>query len=66
MSSLKEIASSGAQEKEGMLSYESLTPDTVLYWYMLSKHIKDLGHEYEEMLEQLLPEMSTFCEYIQG
>lgn len=47
-----------------MISCKSLTPEITYFWYMLCKHLKEMGAEGEIMMQQLLPELTNFCQYI--
>lgn len=45
-----------------LIPINKLTSETVLYWKCLIKHLQ---HEsFTEELEEILPELSTFCNYI--
>lgn len=48
-----------------LLSYDSLTAETSYFWFLLCQHIRQQGVDFEDVLEQILPEMSAFCDYIQ-
>ncbi|XP_078359066.1 condensin complex subunit 3-like [Oculina patagonica] len=56
------------QEEEGpvRISYEALDVETAFYWRCLGEHFKSMGVDGEELLDDLLPEVSEFCKYIQG
>lgn len=47
-----------------IISCNSLTPEITYFWYMLCKHLKEMGVQGEILLQQLLPELTHFCEYI--
>ncbi|PFX25708.1 condensin complex subunit 3-like [Stylophora pistillata] len=48
------------------ISYEVLDAETVFYWRCLGEHLKSMGVNGEALLDELLPEVSVFCKYIQG
>ena len=48
------------------IGYENLDAETSLYWRCLGEHLRSQGVDGEELLDELLPEMSGFCDYIQG
>ena len=56
------------QEEEGpvRIKYETLDAETAFYWRCLGEHVKTMGVDGEELLDELLPEVSGFCKYIQG
>ncbi|CAH3143074.1 unnamed protein product [Porites lobata] len=56
------------QEEEGpvKIKYETLYAETAFYWRCLGEHVKTMGVDGEELLDELLPEVSGFCKYIQG
>jgi len=47
-----------------LITYDKLTPEISFFWFMLCKHLKSMGDHGEMMLQQLLPELTNFCEYI--
>ena len=47
-----------------LVTYDKLTPEISFFWYMLCKHLISMGDVGEVMLQQLLPELTNFCEYI--
>ena len=55
------------QEGEGpvQINYKSLDAETAFYWRCLGEHAKSMGVDGEELLDELLPEVSGFCKYIQ-
>lgn len=55
------------QEEEGpvRIKYETLDAETAFYWRCLGEHVKTMGVDGEELLDELLPEVSGFCKYIQ-
>lgn len=48
------------------VSYETLDAETAFYWRCLGEHFKSMGTDGEALLDELLPEVSGFCKYIQG
>lgn len=56
------------QEDEGpvRINYDTLDAETAFYWRCLGEHAKSMGVDGEELLDELLPEVSGFCKYIQG
>ena len=56
------------QEDEGpvRIDYNSLNAETAFCWRCLGEHAKSMGVDGEQLLDQLLPEVSGFCKYIQG
>ncbi|XP_031571204.1 condensin complex subunit 3-like [Actinia tenebrosa] len=48
------------------IPYDQLDCETAFYWRCLGEHIKSLGVEGEDLLDLLLPEVSVFCQYVQG
>ena len=56
------------QEDEGpvRINYDTLDAETAFYWRCLGEHVKSMGVDGEELLDELLPEVSGFCKYIQG
>lgn len=48
------------------INYEALDAETAFYWRCLGEHAKSMGVDGEELLDELLPEVSGFCKYIQG
>lgn len=56
------------QEDEGpvRIDYNSLDAETAFYWRCLGEHVKSMGVDGEQFLDELLPEVSGFCMYIQG
>ena len=56
------------QQEEGpvKISYENLDAETAFYWRCLGEHLKFIGVNGEALLDELLPEVSVFCKYIQG
>lgn len=48
------------------INYKSLDAETAFYWRCLGEHAKFMGVDGEELLDELLPEVSGFCKYIQG
>uniref|UniRef100_A0A673CKB7 Non-SMC condensin I complex, subunit G n=1 Tax=Sphaeramia orbicularis TaxID=375764 RepID=A0A673CKB7_9TELE len=45
---------------------DSLTCENVLYWRALCEFIKAKGDDGEEMLEQVLPDVATYADYLFG
>lgn len=56
------------QQDEGpvRIDYNSLDSETAFYWRCLGEHVKSMGVDGEQFLDELLPEVSGFCTYIQG
>uniref|UniRef100_A0A1A9WZL3 Nuclear condensin complex subunit 3 C-terminal domain-containing protein n=1 Tax=Glossina brevipalpis TaxID=37001 RepID=A0A1A9WZL3_9MUSC len=61
------LASYLALETEGdfyrCVPYEKLTMETALYWQCLTKYFQS---EMAEQLDLILPELSTFCAYVEA
>ncbi|XP_047431028.1 condensin complex subunit 3 isoform X2 [Mugil cephalus] len=49
-----------------LIPVDSLTCENVLYWRALCEFIKGKGDEGDEMLDQVLPDASTFASYLCG
>merc|ERR1719234_544228 len=49
-------------DTDKLVPYEKLTPETAMYWRVLTKYLRDEGAE--DCLEQLLPELTPFCQYV--
>uniref|UniRef100_A0A7M6DLJ3 Nuclear condensin complex subunit 3 C-terminal domain-containing protein n=1 Tax=Clytia hemisphaerica TaxID=252671 RepID=A0A7M6DLJ3_9CNID len=47
-----------------LVTFDKLTPEISYFWYMLCKHLIGMGENGELMFQQLLPELTNFCEYI--
>lgn len=62
INSLKE----GQEEGPVRISYETLDAEKAFYWRCLGEHFKSVGMDGEPLLDELLPEVSGFCKYIQG
>lgn len=58
----------GQEDEEGpvRIKYETLDAETAFYWRCIGEHVKTMGVDGEELLDELLPEVSGFCKYIQG
>lgn len=57
----------GEEEKGPVrIKYDTLDAETAFYWRCLGEHVKSMGVDGEELLDELLPEVSGFCKYIQG
>ena len=56
------------QGEEGpvRVSYETLDAETAFYWRCLGEDFKSMAMDGEALLDELLPEVSGFCKYIQG
>ena len=56
------------QGEEGpvRISYEMLNAEKAFYWRCLGEHFKSMAMDGEALLDELLPEVSGFCKYIQG
>lgn len=56
------------QGEQGLVrvSYETLDAETAFYWRCLGEHFKSMGIDGEALLDELLPDVSGFCKYIQG
>lgn len=48
------------------ISYEVLDAEIALYWRCLGEHFKSMAVDGEALLDELLPEVSVFCKYVQG
>jgi condensin complex subunit 3 len=48
------------------IPYDDLDCESAFYWRCLGQHIKSLGVEGEDLLDLLLPEVSGYCQYLQG
>ena len=49
-------------DTDKLIPYEKLTPETAMYWRVLTKYLRDEGAE--DCLEELLPELTPFCQYV--
>nr|XP_047138807.1 condensin complex subunit 3 isoform X3 [Hydra vulgaris] len=47
-------------------SADCLVVENVYFWYMVCQYLKKLGDKGEDLLQQLLPELTHFCDYIQS
>ncbi|NXH15019.1 CND3 protein, partial [Bucco capensis] len=47
-----------------LIPLEDLTAENVLYWRCLCEYLKSKGEEGEDLLEQVLPEPSTYADYL--
>lgn len=54
------------EEEPVRIKYETLDAETAFYWRCIGEHVKTMGVDGEELLDELLPEVSGFCKYIQG
>merc|ERR1719234_2885092 len=49
-------------DTDKLVPFEKLTPETAMYWRVLTKYLRDEGAE--DCLELLLPELTPFCQYV--
>ena len=64
-----EALKSFPQEKPNInavnISYERLTPEVAIYWRLLVEHLKSLKDRGDELMDEVLPLASEFCDYVQ-
>ncbi|KAM4595103.1 condensin complex subunit 3 [Fundulus diaphanus] len=56
----------GQLDNRKVIPVDSVTCENVLYWRALCEFLKDKGDDGEEMLEQVLPDASTYADYLSG
>ena len=49
-------------DTDKLVPFDKLTPETAMYWRVLTKYLRDEGAE--DCLELLLPELTPFCQYV--
>ena len=56
------------QGEQGLVGvgHETLDAETAFYWRCLGEHFKSIAIDGEALLDELLPDISGFCKYIQG
>lgn len=49
--------------KEKVIDYENLTPESALYWAEISQFLRKNEAENEEHIDKILPSLTEFCRY---
>lgn len=52
-------------DENNVIAYENLTPESALYWCEICQFLRNKGVDFEEHVEQLLPSLTVFCDYVE-